>query len=233
MLRPLKQTIIFLIIILLAKLVSNLIRLSLLCFIYSFRFSSFLIYDRVVQILMVETPLIIWQLCWTFAVILLTAVIMKRGHNGSSPSAPPQTTTSTSVTSSTATSAAAPTKSSSSVSPRLKMLLPLLNNSKGIALDDRIICEGHPLYESSRSLWNGMINKRPLAFVRVHGAIDVIHVLQYATERKIKISVKGGGHNIAGTALVDAGVVIDMHHMRGIHVDVEHQLVRVQGGATW
>jgi FAD/FMN-containing dehydrogenase len=87
-------------------------------------------------------------------------------------------------------------------------------------------------YDQARKIWNGMIDKRPALIVRCTGPADVIDAVKFARTHNILVSVRGGGHNVAGKALVDDGMVIDLSKMRGIHVDPKSRTVRAQAGAT-
>ncbi len=98
----------------------------------------------------------------------------------------------------------------------------------GIALP--MLTPGEPGFDDSVRLWNGMIRKLPALVVRPTGVADVLHALRFVRERGILMSIKGGGHNIAGTALADGGLVLDMGRMKGIHVDRQARCVRVQAG---
>ena len=98
-------------------------------------------------------------------------------------------------------------------------------------LAGELITPGHSDYDAARSLWNGMIDKRPAAILRCTCAADVAAAVRYAVESDLPFSVRGGGHNVAGTALVEDGLVIDLSLMRGVRVD--GRTVHVQGGATW
>src|SRR5262245_23690302 len=82
-------------------------------------------------------------------------------------------------------------------------------------VDGDVLTEQHPAYESARRVWNGMIDKRPAAIVQCLNAEDVAAAVRFATGHDLPLSVRGGGHNVAGTALVDDGIVIDLSHMRG------------------
>ena len=87
-------------------------------------------------------------------------------------------------------------------------------------------------YDEARAIWNGLIDRRPALIVQPTGAADVVDAVNFAREHDLLLSVKGGGHNVAGNAVNDGGMVIDLSSMRGIHVDPATQRVRVQGGAT-
>jgi FAD/FMN-containing dehydrogenase len=103
----------------------------------------------------------------------------------------------------------------------------------GERLTGEVIVPDHAGYETARRVWNGMIDKRPAAIVRCAGAGDVARALRHATEHGLPLAVRGGGHNVAGTAVVDDGLVIDLSAMRGVRIDASGRTVHVQGGATW
>lgn len=88
-------------------------------------------------------------------------------------------------------------------------------------------------YGEARSIWNGMIAREPALIARVSGASDVVACVNFARENGLPLSIRGGGHNIAGTALCDGGLTIDMSLRRGVRVDPGRQIVRAEGGATW
>ncbi|HWV88231.1 MAG TPA: FAD-binding oxidoreductase [Capillimicrobium sp.] len=96
-----------------------------------------------------------------------------------------------------------------------------------------VVVPGHPAYDDARRIWNGMIDKRPAAIARCVHAHDVAAAVRFAVEHDLPIAVRGGGHNVAGTALVDDGVVVDLTPMRAVHLDVARGTVHAQGGATW
>jgi FAD/FMN-containing dehydrogenase len=95
-----------------------------------------------------------------------------------------------------------------------------------------VIAPDQPEYDSGRRVWNGMIDKRPVAIARCADETDVAEAIRFATEYDLPLAVRGGGHNVAGTAIVDRGVVIDLSAMRGVHMHAGGT-VHVQGGATW
>jgi FAD binding domain len=87
-------------------------------------------------------------------------------------------------------------------------------------------------YEKTRKIWNASIDKRPGIIARCAGVADVIAAVNFARENELLVAVRGGGHNVAGRALCDDGIVIDLSSMKGIHVNAENHTARVQGGAT-
>jgi FAD/FMN-containing dehydrogenase len=90
-----------------------------------------------------------------------------------------------------------------------------------------------PAYEQARLVWNGLINKRPALIARCAGVGDVIDSVNFARENDLLVAVRGGGHKVAGYAVCDGGLVIDLSPMKGIRVDPERRTVRAEGGATW
>ena len=90
-----------------------------------------------------------------------------------------------------------------------------------------------PGYEEARKVWNGLIDKRPALIVRCRGAADIADAIAFARAAGLEISVRGGGHNPAGRAVTDGGVMIDLAEMKGIHVDSRARTLRAQGGVTW
>lgn len=88
-------------------------------------------------------------------------------------------------------------------------------------------------YDAARSVWNGMIDRRPALVVRCAGAADVIAGLRFAREHELVVAIRGGGHNVAGFGTCDDGVVLDLSQMSDVRVDPRSQTARVGGGALW
>jgi FAD/FMN-containing dehydrogenase len=87
-------------------------------------------------------------------------------------------------------------------------------------------------YEESRQLWNGVIEKRPALIVRCASVEDVVEAVNFARENDLLLAVRAGGHNVAGTASADGGLVIDLSAMKSIEVDPERRTVRAGAGLT-
>ena len=87
-------------------------------------------------------------------------------------------------------------------------------------------------YDAARAIWNGMIDKRPGLIAQCTGVADVMAAVRFGREHDLLVAVKGGGHSVAGTALCDDGLVIDLSGIRGVHVDPVGRTARVQPGAT-
>ncbi|HMQ51001.1 MAG TPA: FAD-dependent oxidoreductase, partial [Anaerolineae bacterium] len=111
---------------------------------------------------------------------------------------------------------------------RAETIADLRNRLHGVLLQP-----GDPGYDEARQLFNAMIDKRPALMARCTSAADVITCVNFAREQGITVSILGGGHNGAGLALVDDGLVIDLSEMRTIIVDPEVGTVRGGPGARW
>lgn len=88
-------------------------------------------------------------------------------------------------------------------------------------------------YDMARKLWNGMMDKRPAAIARCAGAADVMSAIDFARNSGLGVSVRGGGHNVAGMAVQDGALTIDLSRMRSVRVDPRNKTVRAEGGVTW
>jgi FAD/FMN-containing dehydrogenase len=97
----------------------------------------------------------------------------------------------------------------------------------------RLISADQPDYDTARAVWNGAIDRRPRLIARCIGAADVVAAVRFAREHDLEIAIRGGGHNVAGTAVCDGGIVIDLSAMRGVRVDPAGRRIWVQGGALW
>jgi FAD/FMN-containing dehydrogenase len=88
-------------------------------------------------------------------------------------------------------------------------------------------------YDPARGIWNGMIDRRPAFIVRCQGVADVIAAVNFARTNALVVAVRGGGHGVAGHAVCDGGMMIDLSGMRAVRVDPAARRAWVQGGATW
>jgi FAD/FMN-containing dehydrogenase len=96
-----------------------------------------------------------------------------------------------------------------------------------------VITAGEAGYDAARAVWNGSIDRRPLLIARCSRTADVIAAVRFARQHDLEIAVRGGGHNVAGTAVCDDGMVIDLSAMRAVRVDCGRRVAQVQGGALW
>lgn len=96
-----------------------------------------------------------------------------------------------------------------------------------------VLLPGSADYDGARRIWNGMIDRRPALIARCAGTADVVRAVDFGREHDLLISIRGGGHNVAGHAVCDGGLMIDLSQMRGVHVDPKSGRARAAGGATW
>src|SRR5262245_1877565 len=112
--------------------------------------------------------------------------------------------------------------------------------SQTIAFDDlggvfrgELLLPTSPGYDTARRIWNGAVDRHPAWIARCRGTADVAAAVRFARARDLEIAVRGGGHNVAGTAVCDDGIVIDLSPMRAVSVDPVGRTALVQGGALW
>ena len=101
------------------------------------------------------------------------------------------------------------------------------------ALMGPVVAPGDADYERSRRVWNGVIDRHPALVARCASTADVVEAVRFARSERLLTAIRGGGHNVAGYGTCDGGIVIDLSAMRGVQVDAERRLARVQGGALW
>lgn len=94
-----------------------------------------------------------------------------------------------------------------------------------------VVLPDDPGYDAARAVWNGAIDRHPAIIVRPTGAADVISAVRFAREQNLLIAVRSGGHSVGGFSTCDGGIVIDLSAMRGVRVDPDRRLARVNGGA--
>jgi FAD/FMN-containing dehydrogenase len=95
----------------------------------------------------------------------------------------------------------------------------------------QVIAPEDPEYEEARRVWNGVIETRPAVIVRCRTVEDVVAAIGYARERGLPVTVRGGGHNVAGLAVADGAVVVDLSPMNEVAVDADRRTARAGGGA--
>src|SRR5688500_7880913 len=100
------------------------------------------------------------------------------------------------------------------------------------SLSGDVLLPGDDSYDNARAIWNAMIDKRPAAIVRCANTADVVTVVNFARDSGLVLAIRGGGHNIAGSALCDDGIVIDLTRMKDVKVDAATRRATVEGGAT-
>jgi FAD/FMN-containing dehydrogenase len=88
-------------------------------------------------------------------------------------------------------------------------------------------------YDEARKVWNASIDRRPLIIAKCSGTADVIAAVDFARTNHLLVAVRGGGHNVAGNAVCDGGIVIDLSGLKGVWVDPAARIARVQPGVTW
>ena len=99
-------------------------------------------------------------------------------------------------------------------------------------LSGSVVAPADPGYDEARAVWNGMVDRRPVAVVRAASAADVPPTIDFAREHGLDLAVRGGGHNVAGNGSVDGGLVLDLGDLNRVSVDPAAATVRVEAGAT-
>jgi FAD/FMN-containing dehydrogenase len=102
-----------------------------------------------------------------------------------------------------------------------------------LQLKGQLILPGDSLYDEARKVWNSMINKRPAMIVQCTGTDDIIAAIRFAQKNNLIVSVRGGGHNVAGNAVCEGGVMIDLSKMKSIQIDPVSRTAKVEPGVIW
>ena len=100
-------------------------------------------------------------------------------------------------------------------------------------LHGSVLRPGEPAYEAARRIFNGMIDKRPRVIVQALGSGDVMHAVRFARDNDLPIAVRGGGHNVAGYAVCDDGMVIDLSRLRSVRVDPNRRIAYADPGCSY
>jgi FAD/FMN-containing dehydrogenase len=103
----------------------------------------------------------------------------------------------------------------------------------GTSFAGQLLRPADPGYEEARRVHNGLIDRHPALIARCRGLADIADALKLGREQGLEIAIRGGGHNVAGRATTEGGLMIDLSLMKGIHVDPKARTARAQGGVTW
>jgi FAD/FMN-containing dehydrogenase len=101
------------------------------------------------------------------------------------------------------------------------------------ALRGEVLRPGHRDYDGARAVYNAMIDRHPALIVRCREVSDILRALEFAHRYDLVLAVRGGGHNVAGKAMCDHGMVLDLRPMKAIHVDHRARTARAEPGLTW
>jgi FAD/FMN-containing dehydrogenase len=101
------------------------------------------------------------------------------------------------------------------------------------ALRGELIAPGDARYDEARKVYNGMIDRRPRLIARCADVADVITAVNFGRDNSLPLSIRGGGHNAAGSGVCNDGLVVDLSPMRYVHVDPQKKTIRAGGGALW
>jgi len=112
------------------------------------------------------------------------------------------------------------------------MTTQMLKEKLGALIKGNVVVPDNPGYEQARQIWNAMIDRRPAMMVQCADADDVAPAIDFARRNRLELSIRGGGHNIAGSSLSDRGLTIDFSKMKGVRVDAGKRRAFVQPGAT-
>jgi FAD/FMN-containing dehydrogenase len=96
-----------------------------------------------------------------------------------------------------------------------------------------VLVPGDERFESARQIWNGDIQRQPVLIARCTGTADVLAAVRFAREHELPIAIRGGAHAVAGHAVCDGGLVIDLSTMTGVRVDPLAGTIQAQGGCLW
>jgi FAD/FMN-containing dehydrogenase len=103
----------------------------------------------------------------------------------------------------------------------------------GLGFSGEVLAEGEPGYDEARTTFNALVDRRPVAVARCRGTADVVAALALAREQGLPVAVRGGGHNVAGHAVGDGSLVVELSGLGAVDVDPGARLARAGGGATW
>lgn len=101
------------------------------------------------------------------------------------------------------------------------------------SLRGELLCPDDHDYDRARKIWNGMVDRRPAMIVQCAGVADVINAVNFVRRKNLLVAVRSGGHNVAGTAVCDGGIMIDLSRMKSVRVDPMNRTARADPGLTW
>ena len=110
---------------------------------------------------------------------------------------------------------------------------PALLDDLAGRVSGRVLAPADDGFDAARRVHNGLVDRNPAVIIRCRSAADAAAGVRFARSAGLDVSVRGGGHNVAGRAVVDGAVMIDLAEMKGIQVDPEARTVRAEGGLTW
>ena len=105
--------------------------------------------------------------------------------------------------------------------------------ARALGFAGEVVVESDSAYDEARATFNALIDRRPVAIARCRSTEDVAIALAVAREQELPVAVRGGGHNVAGHAVCDGGLVVDLTDMGGVEVDPDARIARAGGGAVW
>jgi len=100
-------------------------------------------------------------------------------------------------------------------------------------LHGRLVCPDDRSYDAARRVWNGRVDRRPAIIALCSDTMDVVAAVHFAHEHELVAAVRGGGHSVAGTAVCDGGLVIDLSLMKSVEIDPVGRSARAQAGVRW
>jgi FAD/FMN-containing dehydrogenase len=113
------------------------------------------------------------------------------------------------------------------------MTVPTTLSQLAPAFIGHLLQPSDPGYEDARRVHNGLVDKRPAVIARCRGVADIVDAVNLARTQRLEVAVRGGGHNVAGRASIDGGIMIDLSLMRAVYVDAAGRTARAQGGVLW
>src|SRR5438046_404714 len=103
----------------------------------------------------------------------------------------------------------------------------------GRQISGSVLGPGDAEYDAARAVHNGLIDRKPAVIVRCRTTNDVVAALAFARRAGLEVSIRGGGHNVAGRAVTDGGVMIDLAEMKQVAVDADRRTATAEGGVLW